>query len=67
MQDLEKKHEEKLENVSTVFESKLTRMTDTVLQNTLSSVEVKINKFENQSTDYMFKREEAKEAKYVNN
>ena len=63
MKDLEKRQEAKLVEVSTAFEGKLTRMSDTVLQNTLSSVETKINRFENQTSDYNFAREEAKGVK----
>ena len=63
MKDLEKKQEAKLEEVSTAFEAKLTQASDTVMQSTLGSVEVKIKQLEEQTNDYKIAREEAAEAK----
>ena len=63
MKDLEKKQEAKLEEVSTAFEGKLTQVGDTVMQSTLSSVELKIKHLEDQTNDYKLAREEAAEAK----
>ena len=63
MKDLEKKQEAKLQEVSTAFEAKLTQASDTVMQSTLGSVEVKIKQLEEQTNDYKMAREEAAEAK----
>ena len=52
-----------MQEVSTAFEAKLTQASDTVMQSTLGSVEVKIKQLEEQTNDYKMAREEAAEAK----